>query len=109
MKEMCSNFLCNTTKCPAAQQQNNLSNQNNQSTTQSNAPAAAAILPDTSMGDCNACVQEQIGLAQAFIPNQPYEAPMGEEQSLVCGTAFSALVMPYCAGWNLSRFAKEVQ
>lgn len=102
MKEMCSNFICQTSKCPAAEQQKACR------TAQTPAAEAAAILPDTGMGDCNACVTEKIGLAQAFVPNQPYAAPMEGEQSLVCGTAFSALVMPYCAGWNIARFGKEV-
>lgn len=101
MKEMCSHFICSTNKCPATQQQTN--SRQMQSDT-----SPAAILPDTGMGDCNACVLEQIGLAQAFVPNQPYAPPMEGEQSLVCGTAFSSLVMPYCTGWNLARFAKEV-
>ena len=91
MKEMCRNFICNTGKCPTAA---------------SNAQTAA-ILPDTSMGDCGACVIERLGLAQAYVPSQPYTSPMDQEQSLVCGTVFSELVMPYCAGWNLQRFSKE--
>lgn len=98
MKEMCRNFVCNTGRCP--QQSAN---------TQRSASAVnpAAIIPDTSMGDCNACVIERVGLAQAMVPFQPYEAPMEQEQSLVCGTVFADLVMPYCSGWNLYRFGKE--
>lgn len=53
---------------------------------------------------CNACVLEKVGLAQAFVPMQPYETPSTPEQSLICGTAFSALSMPYKSGthilWN---------
>lgn len=100
MKEMCQNFICNTKKCPA---------QPSEPTVQGamHAPSTAAVLPDTDMGDCNACVIERVGLAQAFVASQPYAAPMEQEQSLVCGTAFSALVMPYCSGWNLYRAAKE--
>ncbi|MBR2383590.1 MAG: spore coat associated protein CotJA [Anaerotignum sp.] len=90
MKEMCRNFICNTNKCPSA-----------------SGAQAAALVPDTSMGDCSSCVMERIGLAQAFVPSQPYTAPMEQERSLVCGTTFSELVMPYCSGWNLYRFAKE--
>ena len=94
MKEMCRNFICNNTICPSAAESR---------------PQAVSLtmLPDTDMKDCNHCVKEQIGLAQAFVPSQPYTAPMEQEQSLVCGTAFADLVMPYCSGWNLYRFAKE--
>ena len=88
MKEMCRSFICRN-QAPADHAQ------------------TAAILPDTSMGDCNSCVMSRIGLAQAYIPSQPYNAPMEQEQSLVCGTVFSDLVMPYCSGWNLYRFRKE--
>ena len=99
MKEMCRNFVCNN-KC---QQRETCSGR------RSSAQSAntAAIMPDTSMGDCNACVIERIGLAQAFIPSQPFEQPMEQEQSLVCGTVFSDLAMPYCSGWNLYRFRRE--
>lgn len=34
-------------------------------------------------------------LAQAYVPPQPFESPSTPEQSLICGTAFSALSMPY--------------
>lgn len=92
MKEMCKNFVCNAaTACPVASQQD-----------------TGTVPPsNTSMGDCNTCVIERVGLAQAFVPTQPFQQPMSQEQSLVCGTAFSDLVMPYCSGWNLYRFAKE--
>lgn len=92
MKEMCRNFVCNHNNCPAA------------STAQAD---PAALLPDTSMGDCRSCVIARVGLAQAYVPEQPFTAPMEGEQSLVCGTVFSDLAMPYCSGWNLYRFAKE--
>ena len=83
MKEMCRNFICN------------------------NNPESDSPLPDMNVADCSSCVMNRIGLAQAYIPSQPYTPPMNEEQSLVCGTVFSELVMPYCAGWNLYRFSKE--
>lgn len=88
MKEMCRNFICNGCM-------------------QKNDAQPAALQPDTTMGDCNACVTERVGLAQAFIPTQTFAQPMEQEQSLVCGTAFSALAMPYCSGWNLYRFGRE--
>ena len=97
MKEMCRNFVCNN-RC----QQKSV-----------NTPSAAAtqsttILPDAFTGDCSSCVMEKIGLAQAYVPSQPYTQPMEQEQSLVCGTTFTELVMPYCSGWNLHRYMKEV-
>lgn len=94
MREMCRNFICNN-------------NCQRTSMNHSTEAQTVAILPDTSMGDCSACVMNRIGLAQAYVPSQPYTAPMEQEQSLVCGTAFSDLVMPYCSGWNLYRFRKE--
>lgn len=90
MKEMCKNFVCDScNRCEAC------------------GVMPAAVTPDTMMGDCNACVIEQVGLAQAFVPSQPWQMPVSEEQSLVCGTAFADLTMPYCSGWNLYRFRKE--
>lgn len=96
MKEMCRNFICNTNRYPQTC--------GNMPQTEDN----TAVMPDTGMEDCSACVRERIGLAQAYVPSQPYEAPMEQEQSLVCGTVFSELVMPYCSGWNIYRFGKEV-
>lgn len=54
--------------------------------------------------DCNACVIDAIGLAQAYVPYQPDATTMGLEQSLVCGTAFPSLVKPYVSGMNLKIF-----
>lgn len=73
---------------------------------------ASNFLPDaceteTTM-DCNACVIKKVGLAQAFVPSQPYQAPSSPEQSLICGTAFSDLSMPYVQGSHIKRNAKEV-
>ncbi len=96
MKEMCRNFVCNTGRCP--QQSAN---------TQRSMPSAAANNAAAIPNPCNACVIERVGLAQAMVPFQPYEAPMEQEQSLVCGTAFADLAMPYCSGWNLYRFRRE--
>lgn len=96
MKEMCRNFVCDPGRCP--QQSAN---------TQRSMPSAAANNAATIPNQCNACVIEQVGLARAMVPFQPYEAPMEQEQSLVCGTVFADLAMPYCSGWNLYRFGKE--
>ena len=65
--------------------------------------------PISSGSDCNACVLEKIGLAQAFVPSQPYETPSSAEQSLICGTAFAALSIPYTQGDHIRRNAKEGQ
>ena len=58
--------------------------------------------------NCNACIIEKIGLAQAFVASQPYQAPSTPEQSLVCGTAFSDLSMPYTQGSHIRQNAREV-
>ena len=100
MKEMCRNFICNNNHCPQS-----VSNSPRVASTQSTNPLP--ITPNTSMGDCSTCVMERIGLARAFIPTQPYQDLKDQEQSLVCGTVFSELSMPYCSGWNLYRFGKE--
>jgi hypothetical protein len=94
MKEMCRNFICNNNRCQQA---------NTAQTTSAFIPT-----PDTPMDNCNTCVMKRIGLAQAYIPSQPYTAPMEQEQSLVYGTTFTELVMPYCSGWNLYRFKEGV-
>ena len=94
MKEMCRNFICNSNRCHQA----------NTAQPTYDFPST----PDTPMGNCNTCVLNHIGLAQAYIPSQPYTTPMEQEQSLVCGTSFTELVMPYCSGWNLYRFKEGV-
>jgi len=60
-------------------------------------------LPARGSMDCNTCVLEAIGLAQAFVPFQPDGVPMGLEQSLICGTAFEGLVKPYVKGSSFLR------
>lgn len=97
MKEMCRNFICSNNHCPQAN-----ATMTQVTTTQTD------MIPDPSIIDCSRCVLERIGLAQAYVPSQPYTTPMQQEQSLTCGTAFSELVMPYCSGWNLYRFREEV-
>ena len=93
MKEMCRNFICNHRTCPSTVSYL-------QNTDVTNSPA-------TGTNGCNNCIKKQMDLAQAFVPSQPYTSPMEQEQSLICGTVFADLVMPYCSGWNLYRFAKE--
>ena len=90
MKEMCRNFICNNNGCPAA----------------STAQSANLSYPNNSK-DCSTCVMERVGAAQAYVPSQNFTQPMEQEQSLVCGTVFSDLAMPYCSGWNLYRFRRE--
>ena len=100
MKEMCRNFICNNKQCPQA---------NTNMTTPSFTQAEANIpfIQEIPMADCSNCVMNRIGLAQAYVPSQPYTSPMTQEQSLICGTVFSDLAMPYCSGWNIYRFGKE--
>ncbi len=50
---------------------------------------------------------EEIGLAQAYVPVQNWEEPMGDTDSLTCGTVFGMLVMPYVKGSSFER-NKEV-
>ena len=66
-------------------------------------------MPNNMVPEYNEMIQESMELAQAYVPLQPYMAPMSQMQSLVCGTAFSDLVVPYCSGWHLYQFAKEVK
>ena len=94
MKEMCRNFICDNNRCQQA---------NTAQTTSNSTP-----IPEIPMNNCNTCVMQRIGLAQAYIPSQPYTIPMEQEQSLVCGTTFTELVMPYCSDWNLYRFKEGV-
>ena len=85
MKEMCRNFVCNTGRCPQQ-------SANTQRSSSSGAAYPAALPPETSPNEI-----------EIEVP----EAPMEQEQSLVCGTAFADLAMPYCSGWNLYRFRRE--
>lgn len=55
----------------------------------------------------NNALPDGLALAQAYVPMQPYTAPMSQEQSLICGTVFSDLLDPYCSGWHIQQFAKE--
>ena len=100
MKEVCGNFICNAKKCPAAQQP--CAHRNSCSMV---SPAAEETNQSMEKQTCPA--KNGLSLAQAYVPSQSYQPPMPQEQSLVCGTAFAELVMPYCSGWNLYRFAKE--
>ncbi|MCI1959742.1 MAG: spore coat associated protein CotJA [Clostridia bacterium] len=45
--------------------------------------------------DCNDCIIERVGFADAYVPYQTEFAVMCPEKSLVCGTAFAVLAMPY--------------
>lgn len=47
-------------------------------------------------------------LASCNIPSQPYSPSINDENSLVCGTVFPDLVMPYEAGWHLYNMREEV-
>ena len=45
--------------------------------------------------DCNDCIIERTGFADAYVPYQTEFAVMSPEKSLVCGTVFASLVIPY--------------
>ena len=81
MKEMCTDFVSN--KYPSVGQ-----------------------MPERKIPEYNGIIEESMELAQAYVPFQPFTAPLGQAQSLVCGTAFYDLIVPYCSGWHLYRFAK---
>lgn len=53
-------------------------------------------------------IEDSMELAQAYVPFQSYTAPMSQAQSLICGTIFPDLVVPYCSGWHLFQLSKEV-
>ncbi len=93
MREMCNDFLneantaANRTRsCPCQNNTNSGGNNN--------------VLEQ----DCDSWLIGKMGLAQAYVPFQPNADTMTPEQSLVCGTAFSDLVMPYTQGSNFVRF-----
>ncbi len=47
-------------------------------------------------------------LGTCNIPSQPFTPEMSNENSLVCGTVFKDLVMPYESGWHLYKKTEEV-
>lgn len=50
---------------------------------------------------------KSVGLANAYVPVQPYVNVLDNEKALVCGTSFGDLVMPYVKGSSLERNKKE--
>lgn len=81
MKEMCTNFV--SSNCSCVEQ-----------------------MPNNMVPEYNAIIEESMELAQAYVPFQPFMTPMDQTQSLVCGTAFYDLIVPYYSGWHLYQFAK---
>ncbi len=71
---------------------------------------AAKSTQSTTKADtsCNTCILQTVGLAQAMVASQPYTAPKSQEQSLICGTIFTDLSMPYPQGFHLWAAGKEV-
>lgn len=53
--------------------------------------------------ECNDCVMEHVGLAQAYVPYQTEFTTFSQEESLACGTVFPQLVMPYTRNRCLGR------
>lgn len=47
------------------------------------------------MIECNTCVQESVGLAQAYVPFQTQLDLKDGQTALACGTVFAQLVQPY--------------
>jgi hypothetical protein len=45
--------------------------------------------------ECNDCVIDHVGLAQAYIPYQTDFVTFSQEESLACGTIFPQLSIPY--------------
>jgi len=67
---------------------------------------ACAITPDDfcyEVLECNDCVMEHVGLAQAYVPYQTDFTIFSQEESLACGTVFPQLVIPYCRNRFLGR------
>lgn len=61
-------------------------------------PDPCDISPDNfcfEPADCNDCIIERIGLAEAYVPYQTDISLMEPEKSLELGTAFEELVIPY--------------
>lgn len=63
---------------------------------------------DTPMNMQNMSTQNP-SLASCNIPSQPYEPSINDENSLVCGTVFPDLSMPYTAGWHLYDMNKTTR
>lgn len=106
MREMCNDFIVDSTTISLSPTGERCCN--NQSTCTPNnqkptKPDNGSNTPDIPVMDCNRCVIERIGLAQAFVPFQPNANAMEPEQALVCGTAFPDLSMPYVKGSDLLR------
>ncbi|MEA5084101.1 MAG: spore coat associated protein CotJA [Lachnospiraceae bacterium] len=53
--------------------------------------------------DCNDCVMEHVGLAQAYVPYQTEFKTFSQEDGLACGTIFPQLVIPYVPSRCLGR------
>lgn len=103
MKEMCDDFIMEQTAVSTIQANRKMCPCQN---------GAGSTTGGTSNGnttstemDCNAWLINTIGLSQAYVAPQPNANKITEEQSLVCGTAFSDLVQPYVQGSNLIKFS----
>ena len=96
MKEMCNDFIAETTVSGMETRRQCQCSNNIGSTT--------GVVGEDTIMDCNAWLIHKIGLSQAYVAPQPNAVTMSEEQSLVCGTAFADLVQPYKQGSNLVKF-----
>ena len=98
MKEMCKDFIneIDTIVADAPSETALASNEMSK-----NQVTPRIIAQKKNPMDCNTCVIQSIGLAQAFVPFQPNANTMDLDQSLICGTAFADLVYPYTRGSHL--------
>lgn len=107
MKEMCNDFIPDMEDMTQAGYQQVYcgpsTGGNGNNGTNGDMGVGMPELPPMGVMDCNTCVIEAIGLAQAFVPFQPDGVPMGLEESLICGTAFAGLVKPYAKGSSFLR------
>lgn len=63
-------------------------------------PGSVDLRPNITSGgsmsvQCNTCVMNHVGLAQAYVPYQMELGLKDQETALACGTAFSQLVQPW--------------
>ena len=66
-----------------------------------------AEMVNPSRMECNTCVIEEVGYAQAYVPYQETMNIMSKEKSLCNGTIFSELVQPYVKGSSLKYNAMK--
>mgnify|MGYP000918762241 CR=1 FL=1 len=81
---------------------------NEEGTLQKSNMCSDKIKKNAPSAELNDRLIEDLGLAQAYVPMQNWETPLGEADALTCGTVFSMLVMPYVKGSSLELNRMEV-